>query len=224
MLYALGQPASLAGLLVGFVLAVAARTIAIRAVSRALRLAPPGTPRGFHPRHDIDPFGAVAVLIGGLGWGRPLEVTEMPRYRGRGAAAVVFAAGPLAALLLAEILLGVFTTLFDNDQMLLLNPPSAALLGVYADDAAQQFMLSLAVAPLGFAVLALLPIPPLDGFGLLWCAFRVPGPGLAKYRHWFADNNIGVAVLLAFLIIPFLRIPLFLVIDAVAGPLMSVWT
>ena len=224
MLYALGQPAALAGLLVGFVLAVAVRTVAIRATSRGLRLAPPGTRAAFNPRHDIDPFGAVAALIGGLGWGRTLDVTEVPRYRGRLAAAAVFAAGPVAVLVLAEVLFGVFALTYQDDGIVLINPPSIALTGAYSDDLGQQFFLSTAVATLCFAIFTLLPIPPLDGFGLLWSAFRVPTAGISRYKHWFADNNVGVAVLLALFLIPFLRAPLFLVIETVAGPLMRVWT
>jgi hypothetical protein len=225
VLYALGQPASLAGLLVGFLLALAVRIVSIRAVSRALRLAPPGAPRGFSPRDDVDPFGAVAAAIGGVGWGRPLDVAEVPRYRGRLASAALFAAGPVTTLILAEILLGVYAATYGtNSQTFLLATPSSALFGVYGEQFGEQFLLSLAVAPLCFALLALVPIPPLDGFGLLWCTFRVPGPGIATYKHWFADNNIGIAVLLAILIVPFLRGPFFLVIDAVAAPLMRVWT
>ncbi len=224
MLYALHSPVSLAGLLTGFLLALAVRVFAIRGVERALRLNPYGRRSGFNPRYDVDPFGAVAAVIGGLGWGRPLDVGEVSRHRGRGAFAAVFAAGPLATLLLAQLLLLAFALIHGNDTMVTLNRPSDALAGVAGDAIGPQFLLSLAAAVLCFAVFTLLPVPPLDGFGLLWACFRTPGPGIAKYKHWFADNNVGVAVLLGFLIIPFLRVPLLLVIDAVAGPLMRVWT
>ncbi|GAA0811865.1 hypothetical protein [Spirilliplanes yamanashiensis] len=223
MLYALGQPASLAGLLVGFLLALTVRAVAIRAVTRGLRLSWDRGP-WFSPRHDVDPFGAVGAAVG-LGWGRPTDVGEVSRRRGRGAAALVFAAGPLAALALAQALLAVYALTYGTDrEAFLVNTPAIIMYGVYDVDFGAQFLLSLAVAPLCFAVLALLPMPPLDGFGLLWCCFRAPGPGIGKYKHWFADNNIGIAVLLAVMLIPFLGTPFFLVIDAVATPLMRVWT
>jgi Zn-dependent protease len=224
VLYALGQPISFVGLLVGFVLSLAVRAVAQRAVLRALGLHRFGARRGFSLRHDVDPFGAVAAAIGGAGWGRPLDVAEVPRTRGRLAAAAVFAAGPVAALIAAVGLLGAFAAGYGDDAMLHLNVPSTGLLGVYGEDPGAQFLLSLALAPLGFALFTLVPIPPLDGFGLLWCCFRHPGPGIAKYKHWFADNNIGVAVLLLVLIVPFLRAPFFIVIDLAAAPLMRAWT
>jgi hypothetical protein len=235
VLYALGEPAAFAGLVVGFLLAVAVRTLAVRAVSRALRLATAGTRIGFNPRHDVDAFGAVAALLGGLGWGRAIDVGEVPRFRGRFAAALVFLAGPLALLLLGVTLVAGFALAFADSRFLLGLPPSAVLVGVPGeltgfgpgDGSANplvQFALSVAVVPLCFGVFALLPVPPLDGFGLLWNAFRRPGPGLVKYKDWFADKNIGVAVLLASMLLPFLKSPLYFVIDTVAAPLMIVWT
>jgi hypothetical protein len=50
---------------------------------------------------------------------------------------------------------------------------------------------------LAFGLLALPPVPPLDGFGLPWFAQRRPGSGMQGYRLWFEHNNLGVVVLLA---------------------------
>ena len=80
-----------------------------------------------------------------------------------------------------------------------------------------QVLLSIAVALLGFGILSLLPIPPLDGFGLLWSAQRNPGAGMQGYRLWFQEKNLGVVILLACCFFP-LSYPLLLVpIDLLGG-------
>ena len=222
MLFALAQPVAFLGLLVAFLLGLLVRAYAIRISARSLGLAPRGesvTPR---PREDIDPFGAVAAAVGGTGWGKGIDVDEVPRLRGRGRAAWVFAAGPLATLILSQLLLLAFRLIYP----FALGPisPSSVLTGAFSGDYGAQFLLALAVGLLAFGLLALIPVPPLDGFGLLWLAFRRPGPGLLWYRLWFEDKNLGVVLLLACCFFPlgapFLLIP----IDLIGTLFLRVWS
>jgi hypothetical protein len=76
-----------------------------------------------------------------------------------------------------------------------------------------------------FGVLALIPVPPLDGFGLLWLSLRRPSQQAQKMRHWLADNNLGVVLLLVFLVLPLgFRAPLILLIfDLVGTPVLRAW-
>ena len=94
MLFALGQPVAFAGLLVAFLLALLLRAYAIRLTARSLGLTHRGDPVAPRLREDIDPFGAVAAAVGGAGWGRIIDVDEVPRGHGRGRAALIFLAGP----------------------------------------------------------------------------------------------------------------------------------
>jgi Zn-dependent protease len=68
---------------------------------------------------------------------------------------------------------------------------------------------------LGFGLLALIPIPPLDGFGIMWNAVRRPGNGLQWMRLWFDHKNIGVVILVVLAFFPlgnsFLLVPLDLI-------------
>lgn len=223
MLFALGQPAAFAGLLVAFGIGLLLRAVAIRVAARVLGLAPRGEPLAPRPREDVDPFGAVAAALGGTGWGRPIDVDEVPRTRGRGRAAAIYAAGPVAALLAAQVALGAHAALYRSTGALAAAAPSTVMRGFSEATIPAQFLLAVAVGLLAFGVLALIPIPPLDGFGLLWTAFRRPGAALLWMRLWFGEKNLGVAALLLFSLFPS-GYPLVLVlIDAVGTPLMRIW-
>lgn len=221
MLFALGEPAAFAGLLVGFLLALLLRAVAIRVMARSLGLTHRNDSVRPRLREDIDPFGAVAVAVGGAGWGKIIDVDEVPRFRGRGRAAMVFAAGPIVTILAGQIVLFLFFVLFRGQIGFL--SPSAVLRGQIFGSMPAQFVLSVAVALLGFGLLALLPIPPLDGFGLLWSAQRQPGPGMQGYRLWFQEKNVGVVVLLACCFFPLGSPLLLLPIDLLGSIFLRIW-
>ena len=88
---------------------------------------------------------------------------------------------------------------------------------------AEQVLLCLAVGLLCFGLLALIPIPPLDGFGILWSALKQPGAGAQKMRLWLEEKNLGVLILLVCCFFP-LSYPLLLVILDVLGVLfLRLW-
>jgi hypothetical protein len=221
VLFALGQPVAFAGLLLAFVTALVLRAIAIRLTGRGLGLTgrrEPVTPR---LREDVDAFGAVAAAVGGAGWGRMIDVDEVPRSRGRGRAAAVFAAGPLVTLIAAQVVFLGFRLLYPEPLALL--SPSDVLRGQFSGPYGAQFLLSVAVGLLAFGLVSLIPMPPLDGFGLLWSAQRRPGPGMQGYRLWFQEKNLGVVILLACCFFP-LSYPLLLMpVDLIGTVFMRLW-
>ena len=84
MLYALGDPVSFVLLVVSFLVAVTVHgwtqaVVASRSGDR--RPAASGRTR-LDPRRHVDPFGAVAAAIAGVGWAKPVE---LPDRRRRGA-------------------------------------------------------------------------------------------------------------------------------------------
>jgi hypothetical protein len=223
LLFALGQPAAFAGLLIAFLLALVLRAYAIRLTARGLRLTDRRdsvTPR---LREDVDPFGAVAAAIGGAGWGKVIDVDEVPRGFGRGRAAAVFAAGPIVTLIGAQIGFAAFAFAYPDAFHLAVYRPSDVLRGQFDATLSQQVLLGVAVGLLAFGILALIPVPPLDGFGLLWSAMRHPGNGMQTYRLWFDHKNIGVVILLACCFFP-LSYPLLLVpLDLIGTVFMRLW-
>jgi hypothetical protein len=223
VLWALGQPAAFVGLLIAFLLGLLLRALAIRITARLLHLAPAGQPLRPRPREDVDPFGAVAAALGGTGWGRTIDVDEVPRHRGRARAAAVFAAGPVATLVAAQVALAGYAAAYPFSLALALARPSDVLRGLPDDTIAGQVLLAVGVGLLSFGLLALIPLPPLDGFGLLWTALRRPGETAQKAKFWLADNNVGIGLLLLCFLFPFNHPLLFVLIDLVGTPLMRMW-
>ena len=100
--------------------------------------------------------------------------------------------------------------------------PSTVLHGVRGDFGA-QILVSLAVGLLSFGLLELIPIPPLDGFGILYNAMNRPGQGLQWMRLWFEDKNIGVLVLLILCLFPLGSPFLLQILNALGLVFVRVW-
>ena len=221
MLFALAQPVAFCALVVSFLLALVLRAVAIRLTARTLGIADRResvTPR---LREDVDPFGAVAAAIGGMGWGRMISVDEVPRHRGRGRAVAVFAAGPVVCLLAGELLMLAYKLTYPDNFLSVLSPADV-LLGI-GPPIGGQLLLSLAVGLISFALLALIPIPPLDGFGILYSALRRPGNGMQWMRLWFEDKNIGVLILLILCLFPLGAPFLLRILDALGLLFLRLW-
>jgi len=221
LLYALGRPVAFAALVVAFLLGLFLRAVAVRLSARGLGLTDRRDPIVPRPREDIDPFGAVAAAIGGTGWGKAISVDEVPRSRGRFRAAAVFAAGPLTCIVVAQLFFAGYVLAYPDNLLVYLNP-SDVLLGVDLPYG-QQILLSLAVGLLSFGLLALIPIPPLDGFGILYNLLRRPGAGIQWMRLWFEDKNVGVVILLALCLFPFGAPFLLYILDFLGVLFLRLW-
>jgi len=220
VLFALRTPVAFAALLVAFLLALCLRAIAIRLAARSLGLADRHESIGPRLREDVDPFGAVGAAIAGVGWGKILSVDDIPRFRGRGRAAMVFLAGPLVNIVLGEILFGAYVVAFPGSDLSL--SPGSVLLGVDGP-AGQVVLLSLGVGLLSFGVLGLIPIPPLDGFGIMYNAVRRPGASLQWMRLWFEEKNVGVVILVVCCLFPIPGPILLHIVDALDSLFLLWW-
>jgi len=204
VLWALGQPAAAVGLVGAFLVGLGLRALAQRAVGRR-----PGVPMRPRPRTDVEPLGAVAVLLGGTGWGRGMA---RPRL-------VEVAAGPVAVLVASQVALAAFCFAYPAErEALRLNHPSDVLRGVVAPTMGEELILSIAVGLLCFGLLSLVPIPPLDGYRLVRLALGNDAATPAVV------DRVGVVVLLALLVVPVGDTPpLVRLLDLVGAPLMGLW-
>lgn len=221
MLFALGEPVAFAALVFSFLLAIVLRAVAIRVTARAVGLADRRDSIAPRLREDIDPFGGVAAAIGGMGWGKMLTVDDVPRYQGRGKAIAVFAAGPIVCIVLSQLLLLGYALAYPSNVLSIIGPADV-LLGIGLP-IAHQVWLSIAVGLLCFGILALIPVPPLDGFGILYSAVTKPGQALQWMRLWFEDKNIGVLVLLVLCIFPLGMPFLMQILNALGLVFVRVW-
>jgi hypothetical protein len=204
VLWALAQPAAMAGLMAAFVLGVGLRSVAQWSVARWLDLpAAGGSSR-------LDPLGVFAACLSGTGWGRPTVAPASRRERW----AVL--AGPAAVLVASQLAFVAYHHAYPGLSLpLRLYRPSDVLRGAIATTAAAELMLSVAVGLLCFGLVALLPVPPFDGYRL----FAAPAPA-----HRVAMERLAALGVFVLTVVPVAgRPPVLMALDTVAGPLVRFW-
>jgi len=195
MLRALGTPLAFLGLLLGFLLAVVIQAYVQAAAARALGDRPAFRRLG-GVRRVLDPFGAVAAALGGVGWG----VTPDIPLRSRGRLALALLSGPVAVALTGLLALLGFALVGGPSAALPGMGPGTVLRGMDGD-AGPVFFLALALELLGMAALALVPLPPLPGWRLLELA-STGSVGWQRAREYLVEKNLGLLALLILLILP----------------------
>jgi Zn-dependent protease len=146
-----------------------------------------------NPIAHLDPLGSIALLLAGIGWGRPVPVTPSNMRNRRFGGIMVGLAGPasnfvlaLAAVVGLRLAYPLADTAFDV-------PFSLRLL----------YMLVAVNVILG--VFNLLPIPPLDGSSLLSLVLPPSRQGILNFL-----DQYGIFLLLGLLILaPNLLTPVF---------------
>lgn len=221
MLYALGDPLSLLFLLVGFVVAVTVHgwvqaVVASRTGDKRPRMA---GRTSLDPRRHLDPFGAVAAAIAGVGWARPLDPPE--RRRSKGSLVAVLLSGAVANVVLGFLVLGAFRAAGGRA----LGARTAVLQSGVGGELLLRALLLIGLVNVFVGLLSLAPLPPMDGGRLLF-ALAPRSPGWQKAEYQLDERNLGIAVLLALLLIPLggpqALLPVLL--DTVAGPLIDLVT
>lgn len=119
------------------------------------------------PLRHLDPFGSLSTVVFGIGWSRLVTVDAAQFKVGRAGAALVVAAS-FAALVLTAFVLHRLVT------------PAVTMLPFSAGIAVSGFLGVAAQVSLWFALLGLIPIPPLTG-GLLLTAFGIRLPARAQW-------------------------------------------
>ncbi|RPH36568.1 MAG: site-2 protease family protein [Chloroflexi bacterium] len=135
-----------------------------------------------NPLRHLDPIGTALLVLVGIGWGKPVPVAVEALRTGRTGMAVVAAAGPIANIVVALIIAGVFRII--------------DIVGLGGPVALQLLYTAVAVNLL-LAILNLIPIPPLDGFGVV--ISLVPPRWEYTIRPY---AGYGVVLLLLLLIVP----------------------
>jgi Zn-dependent protease len=104
-----------------------------------------------NPLPHIDPFGALAFVLAGFGWAKPVPVNAANLRHPRRDMALVAAAGPLSNFALAFVGLVALQLVLRAELAPFLAVPLIGVLRyVYAFN-------------LGLAIFNLIPLPPLDG-------------------------------------------------------------
>jgi Zn-dependent protease len=136
-----------------------------------------------NPLKHLDPLGTIMILVGPIGWGRPMPINPAGMRNPNLGWAMSSLAGPVSNLLSATVV--------------------AALYAVFSsqlDRNAFRYVDTFILVNVLLAVFNLIPIPPLDGFGFVFGLAPTPlKVALLPLQRY------GMFVLLAFLFLPPLR-------------------
>ncbi len=122
-----------------------------------------------NPMAHIDWFGALCMILFGVGWARPVQVNARYFKSPKWGMALTAAAGPIANLIMALI----FLFITNGISVLAGFIPAVASYGIYP----YYFVFYIAQINVYLAVFNLIPIPPLDGSRLL--------SALLPYKYYY---------------------------------------
>lgn len=152
-----------------------------------------------NPMAHIDPIGFVALLLCGFGWGKPVQIDTRYYKKPRRDEIIVGFAGVTMNLIIAVIFMLIFKLIFVISPTFLLSN----LGGVVVDVIKNVIVINLVLM-----VFNLLPVPPLDGFGIITNIFD-----LTKYDWYYKLYNNGFLILTVLI--------LFNVTSFILGPAVS---
>ena len=134
-----------------------------------------------NPLAHIDPFGAIAIILFGIGWAKPVPVNMRNFKNPRKDMAVTALAGPIANLVMAFVFYLVMNIFVVVSKF---QPANVFVQVVYL------FFQYAAELNIMLAVFNLIPIPPLDGSRLLGILL----PSSAYYKIMRYEQIIEIAV------------------------------
>lgn len=137
-----------------------------------------------NPMAHIDPVGFIALMFCGFGWGIPVEINPAYYKRRRLDELLVSLAGVTMNLLIAVISAVIL-------RFLIVAPFAQTKMG----DILIQILVQMAIINIVLMIFNLLPVPPLDGFGILTEIFN-----LRKYDWYEKVYNNGFLILLVLII------------------------
>ncbi|MDD3350427.1 MAG: site-2 protease family protein [Eubacteriales bacterium] len=140
-----------------------------------------------NPAAHIDPIGLIALLFIGFGWGRPVMINPTRFKKRRLSELLVGLAGVTMNLLLAILFMGLLKILYEFQLVFMLTE-----IGVIISDVIMQIV----AINLVLLVFNLLPIPPLDGFGVITQIFNLENTRL--YREVYDKGFFILLILILF--------------------------
>lgn len=192
MIFHFGQPLVFLAMGLGFVIAVLVHNLAQTLTARALGdpVARMSRRRILDPKREFDAFGIIAMIVGGLGWGRPVELAEPRGRANRSRYLTSLLAGPVADMVIGIAMVATYALLAGAG---LLSSPRGG--EVALNNSAAFNILGIAgIVCLAIGVLYLVPLPPLDGARIMW-ALAPPTPGWQKARYNLEEQNYGLGAL-----------------------------
>lgn len=140
-----------------------------------------------NPLKHIDPIGFLCLFFAGFGWGRPVEINPMYYKYKRRDELLVSLAGVVTNLAIAVIAMVLYKNM--PNFTFLANIPSLW----YAIAYVLYFTISINIV---LMIFNLLPVPPLDGFGVVTQLFN-----LSKYSWYYKLYDNGMLILMILIVL-----------------------
>lgn len=150
-----------------------------------------------NPAAHVDPFGLLALIFIGFGWGKPVMVDDRGFKHERRDSLIVDLAGVTMNLLLAVVFALILKILSINAPNFIFTNSVGEIL--------TQMLVAVIYINIVLMIFNLLPVPPLDGFGIITQVFNL------RQKEWYYKvYNNGFIILLVLIV--------FNVTDKVIGP------
>ena len=150
-----------------------------------------------NPMAHIEPVGFIALLLCGFGWGIPVSIDPTYYKHKRRDELLVSLAGVVMNLIIAVVFAFFIRLLF-----------AAGIEGSDLGDILIRIFVQVARINLVLMIFNLIPVPPLDGFGIITQIFD-----LRKYDWYYKVYNNGFYILLVLI--------LFGITDRILSPAVS---
>ncbi len=163
------------------------------------------------PLAHIDPVGMLCLVFAGFGWGVPVEIDPRNFKNPRRDELIVSLAGVTMNLLLAIISAIIWVYLLPVVNNIIIVD--------FWTEFLDNVMFKMVTINIVLMVFNLLPIPPLDGFGVLTQIFD-----LRKYDWYYSLYKNGFLILIIFIFLDFTDIILIPAVSFIFNMIMNVVT
>jgi hypothetical protein len=143
----------------------------------------------------VDPFGAIAAALGGVGWGAHVESGRFRRGPARARLIRALLAAPVVNLALAALGVGTLAALGHLGVLVDLDT-RFALHGLYRGPLLDLTIVGFLVANLTMALLHVVPLPPMAA-GRILLLLAPETPAWQRARYQLEENNWGIGIMLA---------------------------
>lgn len=153
-----------------------------------------------NPVAHIDPFGFLCLMIAGFGWGVPVQIDMRNFKNPRRDGLIVSIAGVVMNLVIAIVAAGILKLFFEF--------ATEFISYSYMGGVVLQILVNIVFINLVLMIFNLLPIPPLDGFGIVTELFN-----LRSTELYYKIYDKGFLILMILIILD--------VTDLVLSPLVK---
>ncbi len=162
-----------------------------------------------NPASHVDPVGFICLLFVGFGWGYPVVINPSNFKHPRRDELLVSCAGVAMNFVIALVFAGLMKLIFVISPVFLVGHSGGIIWRMLQDVVWVNLVL---------LVFNLIPIPPLDGFGIITQLFN-----LRNTKFYWTVYNYGFYILLALMLLDITDMVLTPILSFLAGVVFGIW-